>query len=119
MVHSPDRLGVEVGRWALVGGWWVEPNINMPNGEALVRQGLYGQQFFQHLFGRKVEIGIRDSGLGIRDDKTSRRSKVRSPKSRVRHRRPESQTSPKSEVRSRKSRTPSAQQSSEFGIRNQ
>jgi alpha-mannosidase len=58
------RARVEEGRWALVGGWWVEPDINMPNGEALVRQGLYGQRLFQHLFGRKVEIGWNPDSFG-------------------------------------------------------
>src|ERR1041384_3419650 len=37
------RKRVEEGRWDIVGGWWVEPDVNMPSGEALVRQGLYGQ----------------------------------------------------------------------------
>lgn len=58
------RARVEEGRWAIVGGWWVEPDVNMPNGEALVRQGLYGQRLFQHLFGRKVEIGWNPDSFG-------------------------------------------------------
>jgi alpha-mannosidase len=41
----------EEGRWEAVGGMWVEPDINMPSGEALVRQLLYGQRYFQQRLG--------------------------------------------------------------------
>ena len=39
------RARVAEGRWVNVGGWWVEPDCNMPMGESFVRQGLYGQRF--------------------------------------------------------------------------
>ena len=35
------RKRIEEGRWNVVGGWWVEPDMNIPCGEAMVRQGLY------------------------------------------------------------------------------
>ena len=41
------RQRVEEGRWAIVGGWWVEPDVNLPSGEALARHGLYGQRLFK------------------------------------------------------------------------
>ena len=34
-----------------IGGMWVEPDCNMPAGESLVRQLLYGQRWFQRRFG--------------------------------------------------------------------
>src|ERR1035441_7784682 len=49
------RKRVEEGRWAIVGGWWIEPDVNIPNGESLARQGLYTQRLFQQLFGRIAE----------------------------------------------------------------
>jgi len=58
------RQRVEEGRWAVVGGWWVEPDVNMPSGESLVRQGLYGQRLFQQLFGRRAEIGYNPDSFG-------------------------------------------------------
>ena len=58
------RARVEEGRWAVVGGWWVEPDVNLPNGEALVRQGLYGQRTFQRLLGRKAGIGWNPDSFG-------------------------------------------------------
>ena len=42
---------VATGQWEPVGGMWVEPDINMPCGESLVRQLLYGQRYFQQRFG--------------------------------------------------------------------
>jgi alpha-mannosidase len=58
------RKRVEEGRWAVVGGWWVEPDVNIPNGESLVRQGLYSQRLFQQLFGRTAQIGYNPDSFG-------------------------------------------------------
>ena len=49
---------------AVVGGWWVEPDVNIPNGESLARQGLYAQRLFQQLFGRIAEIGYNPDSFG-------------------------------------------------------
>ncbi len=43
---------VQRGQWEPVGGMWVEPDTNMPGGEALCRQLLYGQRYFRQTFGR-------------------------------------------------------------------
>ena len=55
---------VREGRWNLVGGWWVEPDVNCPLGESLVRQGLYGQQFFERNFGRRAVVGFNPDTFG-------------------------------------------------------
>ncbi|AZK45219.1 alpha-mannosidase [Paenibacillus lentus] len=47
---------VREGRWELVGGMWVEPDLNIPSGESLMRQMLYGQRFYQDEFGVTSEI---------------------------------------------------------------
>lgn len=44
---------VEQGRWEPEGGMWLEADCNLPSGESLVRQFLYGIRFFQKEFGRK------------------------------------------------------------------
>ncbi|MGM1050026.1 MAG: alpha-mannosidase [Bacillota bacterium] len=44
------------GRWELVGGMWVEPDLNIPSGESLMRQMLYGQRFYQQEFGKMSDI---------------------------------------------------------------
>jgi alpha-mannosidase len=58
------RQRVAEGRWGVVGGWWIEPDVNIPNGESLVRQGLYSQRLFQHLFGRIAEVGYNPDSFG-------------------------------------------------------
>ncbi|GHU98329.1 alpha-mannosidase [Bacteroidia bacterium] len=58
------RRRVDQGRWELAGGWWIEPDVNIPCGEALVRQGLYGQLTFERLFGRRVKIGFSPDSFG-------------------------------------------------------
>ncbi|MDR3792130.1 MAG: glycoside hydrolase family 38 C-terminal domain-containing protein [Terracidiphilus sp.] len=58
------RKRVEEGLWDLVGGWWVEPDVNIPNGESLVRQGLYGQLTLRRLFGRTARVGYNPDSFG-------------------------------------------------------
>ena len=58
------RASVADGRWGLVGGWWVEPDCNLPGGESFVRQGLYGQRYFQSRFGRTVRVGYCPDSFG-------------------------------------------------------
>ncbi|KAF2754139.1 alpha-mannosidase [Pseudovirgaria hyperparasitica] len=50
-----DRVKEKVkeGRFHPIGGSWVEHDTNMPSGEALVRQFLYGQRFFETHFGER------------------------------------------------------------------
>ncbi len=44
------------GRLELQGGFWVESDTNVPSGESLVRQMLYGKKFFKEEFGYEQEI---------------------------------------------------------------
>ncbi len=44
------------GRWEPIGGMWVEPDTNMPTGESLVRQLLYGQLYFERAFGKRPRV---------------------------------------------------------------
>src|SRR6056297_1058322 len=44
------------GRWVLLGGCWVEPDTNLPCGESLVRQRLYGQRFYLKEFGHISDV---------------------------------------------------------------
>jgi len=55
---------VKEGRWCIVGGWWIEPDCNIPGGEALVRQGLYGQKYFLEKFGIKAKVGYNPDSFG-------------------------------------------------------
>jgi len=44
------------GQWEAIGGMWVEPDTNMPTGESLTRQILYGQRYFESEFGRRHTV---------------------------------------------------------------
>ncbi len=58
------RVRVQEGRWALVGGWWVQADCALPSGEGFVRQALYGQRFFQAHFGRTADTGYNPDSFG-------------------------------------------------------
>ncbi len=67
--YAPDllrdiRVRIRQGRWCIAGGWWVEPDCNLPCGESLVRQGLYGQMFFEKLFGVRAVVGYNIDSFG-------------------------------------------------------
>jgi len=52
---------VERGQWMPVGGMWVESDMNLPSGESLVRQIVFGQRYFEEKFGmRCTEVWIPD-----------------------------------------------------------
>lgn len=58
------RHRVKEGRWEIVGGWWVEPDCNIPCGESFVRHGLYSQRFFEREFGRRATVGFNPDSFG-------------------------------------------------------
>ncbi len=55
---------VKEGRWEVIGGMWVEPDLNMPTGESLVRQILVGKRYFQKNFGVDINIGWNPDSFG-------------------------------------------------------
>lgn len=58
------RERVKEGRWVIVGGWWIQPDCNTPSGESFVRQGLYGQRYFQEKLGVKSACGYNVDSFG-------------------------------------------------------
>ena len=55
---------VSEGRWKIVGGWWIEPDCNIPSGESFARQGLYGQHYFKEKFGITAKVGYCVDSFG-------------------------------------------------------
>ena len=55
---------VAEGRWCIVGGWWVQPDCNVPCGESFVRQALYGKRYFHDRFGVDVRVGYNVDSFG-------------------------------------------------------
>ncbi len=58
----PQRI--KEGRWEVVGGMWVEPDLNMPDGESLVRQLLVGKRWYKQAYGVDVRIGWNPDSFG-------------------------------------------------------
>lgn len=58
------RRRVAEGRIELAGGWWVQPDCNIPSGEGFIRQGLYGQRYFLEKFGKTAVTGYNVDSFG-------------------------------------------------------
>ena len=52
-LYDRVKAHVKKGNFQTIGGSWVEHDTNMPSGESLVRQFLYGQRFFESHFGER------------------------------------------------------------------
>ena len=42
---------IKAGKWHVMGGWYLQPDCNMPSGESFVRQIREGQRYFKEKFG--------------------------------------------------------------------
>jgi len=67
--HDPElfeelRARVAEGRFEIAGGWWVEPDCNLPCGESLVRQALYGQRWLLDKLGIAATVGCNLDPFG-------------------------------------------------------
>ncbi len=59
--HRPDLFAaikqqIAAGRWEVVGGMWVEPELNLIQGESIIRQVLYAQRYVQEKFGQLTTV---------------------------------------------------------------
>ncbi|TAH73697.1 MAG: alpha-mannosidase [Anaerolineaceae bacterium] len=55
---------IKEGRWEVQGAFWVECDTNIPSGESLVRQLLYGKEFFNKEFGLDMKVGFLPDVFG-------------------------------------------------------
>lgn len=55
-LYAQVKQRVAEGRWETEGGMWVEADCNLTSGESLVRQFLYGKQFFKDEFGKDNRV---------------------------------------------------------------
>jgi len=63
-LNEQIKQRVKEGRWEIVGGMWVEPDLNLPDGESQVRQLLLGQRLFQDQYGVVARIGWNPDSFG-------------------------------------------------------
>ncbi len=67
--HEPElferiRTLVNVGKWHIMGGWYLQPDCNMPSGESFVRHALLGKRYFLDRFGVEPKTAINFDPFG-------------------------------------------------------
>jgi alpha-mannosidase len=55
-IYANVKEKVSEGRWEATGAMWVEADVNLPNGESLVRQFLFGKRFLKEEFGMESRV---------------------------------------------------------------
>lgn len=55
---------VREGKWHIMGGWFLQPDCNMPSGESMIRQIEVGRAFFEEHFGTRITTAINFDPFG-------------------------------------------------------
>ncbi|MDE6757643.1 MAG: alpha-mannosidase [Clostridia bacterium] len=55
-LYERVKRAVADGRMELQGGMWTENDCNIPSGESIIRQFLYGEKFFEDEFGKHCKV---------------------------------------------------------------
>ena len=55
---------VREGRWNIIGGWYLQPECNVPAGESIVRQILTGRLYFKEKFGKNTKTALNFDSFG-------------------------------------------------------
>ena len=58
------RKLVREKKWHIMGGWYVQPDCNMPSGESFVRQVLLGRRYFAEKFGVEPRTAVNLDPFG-------------------------------------------------------
>ena len=63
-LFSKIKRLIREGRWHIMGGWYLQPDCNMPSGESFVRQILVGHRYFAEKFGVNPTTAINFDAFG-------------------------------------------------------
>ena len=55
---------VKSGRWSISGGWYLQPDVNMPGVESLIRQIIEGRRFFREHFDVEPKVAYNFDSFG-------------------------------------------------------
>lgn len=55
---------VRKGKWHIMGGWYLQPDCNMPGGESFIRQMEAGREYFREKFGKQPTTAINFDPFG-------------------------------------------------------
>jgi len=59
------RAHIKAGRWDVVGGWWVQPDVNLPTEEAILHSASLGHAWFhEHLGVNEIPVGYNVDSFG-------------------------------------------------------
>ncbi len=58
------KAHIRAGRWSVVGGWWIQPDCNLPGLENMHRQIELGRAWFKKHLGRFPRIGYNVDSFG-------------------------------------------------------
>ena len=58
------RTLVRAGRWHVIGGWYLQPDCNLPSGESFVRQVTTGLRYFAEKFGVRPRVAFNVDPFG-------------------------------------------------------
>ncbi len=69
-LHQPEVFAgifqqVKAGKWEIVGGMWIEPDLNLISGESIARQIIYGQQYNKAKFGEVTRVSWLPDTFGF------------------------------------------------------
>jgi alpha-mannosidase len=65
VLYAEIKAAVKRGQWNLFGGMWVEPDMNLPSGESMVRQRFYGMRWYRKEFGKMPDIEFLQDTFGF------------------------------------------------------
>jgi alpha-mannosidase len=57
------KLAAE-GRWCISGGWYLQPDVNLPGTESLIRQIVVGRRYFADRFGAAPRVAYNFDSFG-------------------------------------------------------
>lgn len=55
-VFEQVKARIASGEWEITGGMWIESDVNIPNGESLIRQFLLGRRYIRDTFGKETRL---------------------------------------------------------------
>lgn len=58
------RRLVAAGRWCISGGWFLQPDVNLPGTESLIRQIVVGRRYFKEKFGVEPRVAYNFDSFG-------------------------------------------------------
>jgi alpha-mannosidase len=67
--YAPGLFGeiqdlVAAGRWAISGGWYLQPDVNLPGTESLIRHVALGRRFFRQHFAVEPKVAYNFDSFG-------------------------------------------------------